>query len=69
MPYDSLVTYSEACVRTAVLCLECMRDVSLVINTVILGYADSGIRTNTVCFGMLLLARVQLPELHKEICR
>ena len=32
-------------------------------------YADSGTRTNIVCFPRLLLARVQLPGLHKEICR
>jgi hypothetical protein len=31
-------------------------------------YADSGTRTNIVCFRRLLLARVQLPRLHKEIC-
>jgi len=31
-------------------------------------YADSGTRTNTVYFRRLLLARVQLPGLHKEIC-
>ena len=32
-------------------------------------YAESGTRTNIVCFRRLLLARVQLPGLHKEICR
>jgi hypothetical protein len=32
-------------------------------------YADIGTRTNTVCFRRLLLARVQLCGLHKEICR
>ena len=32
-------------------------------------FADSGTRTNIVCFRRLLLARVQLPGLHKEICR
>jgi hypothetical protein len=31
-------------------------------------YADSGTRTKIVCFGRLLLARVQLLGLHKEIC-
>ena len=70
MPYDSRVTYSEACVQTAVLCLECMKDFSLIIKTGILGYADSGTRTNIVFFlRRLLLARVQLPGLRKEICR
>ena len=31
-------------------------------------YADIGTRTNTVCFRRLLLARVHLPGLLKEIC-
>jgi hypothetical protein len=32
-------------------------------------YADIGTRINIVSFRRLLLARVQLPGLHKEICR
>jgi hypothetical protein len=32
-------------------------------------YAASGNRTNVVSFLMLLLARIQLPGLPKEICR
>src|SRR5215469_16152012 len=32
-------------------------------------YADIGTRTNTLYFRRLLLARVQLLGLHKEICR
>jgi len=31
--------------------------------------ADGGNRTNVVIFLMLLLARIQLPGLHEEICR
>ena len=38
MLYDSLVTYSEASGQTAVLYLDCMRDVSLVIDPEIRGY-------------------------------
>ena len=32
-------------------------------------YADSGTRTKKVCFRSLLITRVQMPGLHKEICR
>ena len=32
-------------------------------------YADNGTRTNILCFQRLLLARVQMAGLHKEICR